>query len=46
MTHLPFLVAAYGLTGAVAAWLVGGAFVRTARARARLRALDPREGRG
>jgi heme exporter protein D len=42
MTHLPFIVAAYGLTGAVILWLVTDATLRTRRARRRLRALDPR----
>ena len=42
MTHLPYIAAAYGLTLAVAAWLIADAATRTARARKRLAALDPR----
>ncbi len=42
MTHLPYVAAAYGLTMAVAGWLIADAAVRTARARRRLAALDPR----
>ena len=46
MTHLPFVAAAYGLTGLVIAWLTLDAVVRARRARVRLAALDPRAGGG
>lgn len=42
MTHLPFILGAYGLTGAVVAWLTVDVTLRTRRARLRLLALDPR----
>ncbi len=48
MTHLPFIVAAYGLTLALAAWLAVGATLRLARVRRRLRtaeAIQPRQRR-
>ncbi len=46
MTHLPYIVASYGLAGAVTLWLGIDAAVRTAAARRRLRAIDPRADRG
>lgn len=46
MTHLPYIVASYGLAVAVTLWLGVGATVRTAAARRRLRAIDPRADRG
>ena len=46
MTHLPFIVASYGLTAAVLAWLGIGAWIRVASARRRLAAIDPRRDRG
>ncbi len=45
MNHLPYIAAAYGLGLAVILWLVVDAVVRTARARRRLAAIDPRAGR-
>ena len=45
MTHLPYIMAAYGLTLAVAVIFAVGAFMRTKAARRRLAALDPRERR-
>ena len=46
MTHLPFIVASYGLAAAVVLWLGVGAAVRTGSARRRLLAIDPRADRG
>lgn len=45
MTHLPYIVAAYGLTLAVVAWLGIDAWQRTRAARRRLAAIDPRGNR-
>jgi heme exporter protein D len=42
MTHLPYIISAYGLTFVVIGWLVIGAWRRLRAARARLAALDPR----
>ncbi|MBE7210614.1 MAG: heme exporter protein CcmD [Gluconacetobacter diazotrophicus] len=44
MTHLPFIVAAYGLTLGAFAVLGMGSAVRLRRATRRLRAVDPRGG--
>ncbi len=44
MNHLPYIAGAYGLTLAVILWLSIDAAVRTARARRRLAAIDPRAG--
>ncbi len=46
MTHLPYIVASYGLTAGVALWLSIGAAWRTRMARRRLLAVDPRPDRG
>ncbi|MBB2167366.1 heme exporter protein CcmD [Gluconacetobacter aggeris] len=40
MTHLPYIVTAYGLTIGLAVILGGGAALRLRRARARLAALE------
>ena len=45
MTHLPFIVASYGLTIVVVTWLAVDAWLRTLRARAKLAKIDPRAGR-
>lgn len=45
MTHLPFIMASYGLTIVVVGWLSVDCVLRTRRARARLAAIDPRERR-
>jgi heme exporter protein D len=45
MTHLPYIVASYGLTVLVAGWLSLDAWSRTRKARARLAAIDPRGAR-
>lgn len=42
MTHLPFIVASYGLTVVVIGYFSIAAWLRTAAARRRLDALDPR----
>ena len=42
MTHLPFILGAYGLTGAVALALSVSAALRLGRARRRLDAISPR----
>ena len=42
MTHLPYIVGAYGLTALLGGWFSLGAWLRTRRARRRLAALDPR----
>ncbi len=44
MNHLSYIAAAYGLALAVIAWLSIDAALRTARARRRLAAIDPRPG--
>jgi len=44
MTHLPFILAAYGLTIAVVVWLSIGALLRNRAARAKLAVIDPRFG--
>jgi len=43
MTHLPFIIASYGLTLLVVVWLGVDAWRRNRTARARLAAIDPRE---
>ncbi len=45
MTHLPFIVAAYGLTVLVGAVYSLDAWMRMGRARRRLAAIDPRARR-
>ena len=45
MTHLPYIVAAYGLTVLVAAVFTVDAWTRMSRARRRLAAIDPRANR-
>ena len=43
MTHLPYIISAYGLTAVVIGALVFGGWRRLRAARARLAALDPRK---
>jgi hypothetical protein len=45
MNQLPFIVAAYALFAAATLWLSVDAVTRTARARRKLRAVDPRAER-
>ncbi len=45
MTHLPFILAAYGLSIVVVGWLCVDAILRTRRARATLDRIDPRAQR-
>lgn len=45
MTHLPYILAAYGLAAAILVWLVGGAWMRAGAARRKLAAIDPRGDR-
>jgi heme exporter protein D len=45
MDHLPYIVAAYGLTVLVAGGFALDAWLRMGRARRRLAAIDPRAGR-
>jgi hypothetical protein len=45
VTHLTYIIAAYGLFVVVAAWFSVGAWARLARARRRLAAIDPRTPR-
>ena len=45
MTHLPFVAGSYGLTVLVLAWFGVGAWLRTAAAKRRLAAIDPRRER-
>ncbi len=45
MTHLPFIVASYGLTVVVVVWLCADCVLRSRKARARLAEIDPREHR-
>jgi len=45
MTHLPYIIGAYGLTVALGGWFGVGAWLRTRRARRRLAAIDPRAER-
>jgi len=42
MTHLPYIVGSYALAVVILAWLAISAGLRTARARRRLAAIDPR----
>ncbi len=44
MNHLPYIAGAYGITLAVILWLSLDIVLRTARARRRLAALNPRAG--
>lgn len=45
MTHLTYIIAAYGLFVVVAGWYSAGAWMRMGRARRRLAAIDPRASR-
>ena len=45
MTHLTYIIAAYGLFVVVAGWFSATAWTRSARARRRLAAIDPRGSR-
>lgn len=45
MTHLPFVVASYALAVLVLGWFGIGAWLRTAAAKRRLAAIDPRRER-
>ena len=45
MTHLPYIIAAYGLTALVAVVFTVDAWTRMNRARRRLAAIDPRAHR-
>jgi heme exporter protein CcmD len=45
MTHLAFIIPAYGLTVLVVGWLCVDAVLRTRRARATLDKIDPRAQR-
>jgi hypothetical protein len=45
MTHLPFIAASYALAIVVPAWFAVDAFRRTAAAKRRLAAIDPRQSR-
>ena len=45
MTHLPFIVASYGLAVLVLGWFGIGAWLRAAAAQRRLAAIDPRRER-
>ncbi len=45
MTHLTYIIAAYGLFVVVAVWFSAAAWTRMARARRRLAAIDPRAPR-
>ncbi|GBQ98041.1 hypothetical protein AA23498_3079 [Acetobacter nitrogenifigens DSM 23921 = NBRC 105050] len=45
MTHLPYILAAYGLAGALALYLSIGAALRLRRDRARLATLEAARGR-
>ena len=45
MTYLPFIVAAYALTGLVFGGFGIGAWLRLSAARKRLTAIDPRAGK-
>jgi len=42
VTHLPYIVAAYGIAAVVAAGFAADAWLRVARARRKLAAIDPR----
>jgi len=45
MDHLFYIMAAYGFTVVIGGWYAGSAWMRMARARRRLAAVDPREAR-
>ncbi len=45
MTHLPYIIPAYGLTIAIVVWLGVDAWLRTRRARRTLDRIDPRSQR-
>lgn len=45
MTHLPYILASYGLALALTAWLIIGAWQRTSAAKRKLAAIDPRAHR-
>jgi len=45
MTHLPFITAAYGLTGLLAIYFAVGSMLRLRQARARLAAIETTSGR-
>jgi hypothetical protein len=45
MTHLPYIVAAYGLAVVVGGWFAVDAWLRMGRAGRRLAAVDPRAQR-
>ena len=46
MTHLPYIIAAYGIGVILAAGFAVDAWLRMGRARRRLAAIDPRGMRG
>jgi hypothetical protein len=46
VTHLPYIMAAYGIGMVLAAGFAADAWLRTGRARRRLAAIDPRGMRG
>jgi hypothetical protein len=45
MTHLTYIMAAYGIAVVVAGWFSADAWLRMERARKRLAAIDPRAHR-
>ena len=45
MTHLTYIIAAYGVFVVVAAWFSATAWTRMVRARRQLAAIDPRASR-
>jgi hypothetical protein len=45
MTHLTYIMAAYGVAVVVAGWFAVDAWVRMGQARRRLAAIDPRGAR-
>ncbi len=45
MTHLPYLLAAYGLALVLTGWMAIGAWRRMGAARRKLMAIDPRAER-
>jgi hypothetical protein len=42
MTHLPYILGAYGIAALVSVWFSVDAWLRMGRARRRLAAIDPR----
>jgi hypothetical protein len=42
MTHLPYIVASYGLVLLLAGWFAASAWLRVGRARRKLASIDPR----